>query len=119
MVDAAKEYALEEAINLLHRLPKPKFDETVEIAFKMGVDPRQSDQMVRGTVPLPHGSGKSVRVVVFAKDSQAADAAREAGAEFVGYEDLIEKCKGGWTDFDVAIATPASMAVSRPSTDEV
>jgi len=70
------------------------------------VDPKQSDQMVRGTVPLPHGSGKTVKVLVFARNGGPADAARAAGAEYVGYEDLIKKCVEGWTDFDVAIATP-------------
>jgi large subunit ribosomal protein L1 len=112
-VDAAKLYPLEEAVELLGKFPRAKFDETVEISFHLGIDPRQSDQMVRGTVPLPHGSGKTVRVVVFAKPGAAADAAREAGAEFVGFEDLIQKCQGGWTDFDVAVATPEAMAEVR------
>jgi len=77
------------------------------------VDPKQSDQMVRGTVPLPHGSGKVVKVLVFAKDGAAADAARAAGAEFVGYEDMIKKCVEGFSDFDVAIATPEAMIEVR------
>jgi large subunit ribosomal protein L1 len=79
----------------------------------LGVDPKQSDQMVRGTVPLPHGSGKTVRVLVFAKPGAAADAARGAGAEYVGFEELIKKCTEGWTDFDVAIATPDAMSEVR------
>ena len=78
----------------------------MDLAFKLGVDPKQSDQMVRGTVPLPHGSGKIVRVLVFARPGAAADAAKAAGAEYVGFEDLIKRCTEGWTDFDVAIATP-------------
>jgi large subunit ribosomal protein L1 len=77
------------------------------------VDPKQSDQMVRGTVPLPHGSGKTVRVLVFARSGPTADAARTAGAEYVGFEDMIKKCQEGWSDFDVAIATPEAMAEVR------
>ena len=113
LVDAGKNYILGEAISVLSTLPKAKFDETVEIAFNLGVDPRQSDQMVRGTVALPNGSGKKVVVVVFCKDGDAADAAKAAGADFVGFDDLLEKCKGGWTDFDVAIATPEAMLEVR------
>ncbi len=104
-----RKYQLAEAIKTLKTLPPTKFDQTVTLSFKLGVDPRQSDQMVRGTCPLPNGSGKNVRVLVFATGS-AADAAREAGAEFVGYEDLIKKVTGGFSDFDVAVATPAAMA---------
>jgi large subunit ribosomal protein L1 len=103
---------LAEAIGLLKTLPATKFDQTVTLSFRLGVDPRQSDQMVRGTTPLPHGSGKSVRVLVFAQ-GQAAEAAREAGAEFVGFEDLVKKCQDGFQDFDVAIATPGAMAEVR------
>jgi large subunit ribosomal protein L1 len=113
MVDAKKQYPLKAAVELLIKLPKAKFNETVDLAFRLGVDPKQSDQMVRGTVPLPHGSGKTVKVLVFAKNAVAADAARAAGAEFVGYEDLVKKCSEGWADFDVAIATPESMAEVR------
>jgi large subunit ribosomal protein L1 len=112
-VDTKKLYPLESAIEILSKFPKAKFNETVDLAFRLGVDPRQSDQMVRGTVPLPHGSGKTVRVLVFAKSSAAADAAREAGAEFVGFEDMIKKCQDGWTDFDVAVATPEAMVEVR------
>ena len=108
-VEDKRKYPLAEAIKTLKSLPPTKFDQTVTLSFKLGVDPKQSDQMVRGTCPLPHGSGKAVRVLVFASGS-AADAAKEAGAEFVGYEDLIKKVTGGFSDFDVAIATPAAMA---------
>lgn len=103
---------LAEAIGLLKTLPETKFDQTVTLSFRLGVDPKQSDQMVRGTTPLPHGSGKTVRVLVFAQ-GQAADAAREAGAEYVGFEDLVKKCQEGFQDFDVAIATPGAMAEVR------
>ena len=111
-VDAKKRYSLAEAIALLKELPQTKFDQTVTLSFRLGVDPRQSDQMVRGTCPLPHGSGKAVRVLVFATGG-AAEAAKEAGAEFVGFEDLLKKVQGGFSDFDVAIATPAAMAEVR------
>ena len=113
LVDAKKIYGLQEAVELIAKFPRAKFDETIELAFRLGVDPRQSDQMVRGTVPLPHGSGKVVRVIVFAKPGPPADAAREAGAEFVGFDELIKKCTDGWTDFDVAVATPEAMAEVR------
>ncbi len=112
LVDADKEYSLEEAADIVKKFPAPKFDQTVTVAFKMGVDPRQSDQMIRGTCPLPHGSGKQVRVLVFAQGDAAA-AAEKAGAEHVGYEDLLKKVKDGFTDFDVAIATPAAMSEVR------
>src|SRR6201996_2682308 len=112
-VDASKSYPLKNAVETLGKFPKAKFNETVDLAFKLGVDPKQSDQMVRGTVPLPHGSGKTVRVLVFARPGNAADAARAAGAEHVGFEDLIKKCNEGWTDFDVAIATPEAMIEVR------
>src|SRR6187549_365908 len=111
-VDRAKTYPLAEAIATLKAMPAPKFDQTVTLAFRLGVDPKQSDQMVRGTCPLPHGSGKTVRVLVFA-EGEAAAAARSAGAEYVGYKDLIEKCTQGFQDFDVAISTPACMAEVR------
>jgi len=113
MVDASKSYPLSEAVGLLTKFPRAKFVETVELAFRLGVDPKQSDQMVRGTVPLPHGSGKVVRVLVFAKTGAAADAARNAGAEHVGFDDLIKKCQEGWVDFDVAVATSEAMSEVR------
>jgi large subunit ribosomal protein L1 len=112
LVDVRREYKLAEAVALLQKFPKTKFDETVDLAFKLGVDPKQSDQMVRGTVALPHGTGKKVRVAVFAKGA-AADAAKAAGADFVGADDLVKKCQEGWTDFDVAIATPEAMQEVR------
>jgi large subunit ribosomal protein L1 len=112
-LDASRAYPLKQAVELLGKFPRAKFDETVDIAFRLGVDPRQSDQMVRGTVPLPHGSGKVVRVLVFAKPGTAADAAKGAGAEFVGFDDMIKKCNEGWADFDVAIATPEAMTEVR------
>ena len=110
LVDPAKIYSLSDAVEALKKLPPTKFDQTVTLSFRLDVDPRQSDQMVRGTCPLPHGSGKQVRVLVFAQ-GQAAEAAKEA--EFVGFEDLIKKCQEGFQDFDVAIATPAAMAEVR------
>ncbi len=113
LVDAKKTYPLKAAVEVLAKFPKAKFNETVDLAFRLGVDPKQSDQMVRGTVPLPHGSGKTVKVLVFAKGGPAADAAKAAGAEFVGYDDMIKKCVEGWTDFDVAIATPDAMIEVR------
>jgi large subunit ribosomal protein L1 len=112
VVDGKKAYPLKDAVGVLAKFPKAKFNETIDLAFRLGVDPKQSDQIVRGTVPLPHGSGKNVRVLVFAKGS-AADAAKAAGAEFVGFEDMIAKCNGGWTDFDVAVATPEAMIEVR------
>jgi len=113
LVDAKKVYSLKEAVVVLSKFPKAKFNETIDLAFRLGVDPKQSDQMVRGTVPLPHGSGKTVRVLVFTRDGAAADAAKSAGAEYVGFEDMIAKCNGGWADFDVAIATPEAMIEVR------
>jgi large subunit ribosomal protein L1 len=113
VVDATKTYSLPQAVEVLQKFPKAKFSETVDLAFRLGVDPKQSDQMVRGTVPLPHGSGKVVRVLVFAKPGNAADAAKAAGAEYVGFDDMIKKATDGWTDFDVAIATPEAMVEVR------
>ena len=113
MVDTSKGYTLDEAIEVLKKFPATKFDQTVEIAFKLGVDPRQSDQMVRGTVPLPHGSGKNVRVLVFTNGGESEQAAKDAGAEYVGFDEYIKKCNEGWVDFDVAIATPEAMAEVR------
>ena len=113
LVEASKTYPLKSAVEVLNKFPKAKFNETVDLAFRLGVDPKHSDQMVRGTVALPHGSGKVVRVLVFAKPGSSADAAKAAGAEFVGYEDMIKKCNDGWSDFDVAVATPEAMAEVR------
>lgn len=113
LVDATKSYPLKAAVEVLNKFPKAKFNETIDLAFRLGVDPKQSDQMVRGTVPLPHGSGKVVRVLVFSKPGPAADAAKAAGAEFVGFDDMIAKCNSGWNDFDVAVATPEAMGEVR------
>ena len=111
LVDRTKANTLTAAVKLLKHHPRAKFDESVELAFKLGVDPKQSDQMVRGTVPLPHGSGKKVRILVFTKGGE--DAAKAAGADFVGYQDLIKKVNEGWAEFDVAIATSEAMAEVR------
>ena len=113
LVDSSAKYTLKKAVEVLKSFPPAKFNETVDLSFHLAVDPRQSDQMVRGTVPLPHGSGRVVRVIVFTKTGPSHDAAVEAGAEYVGFEDLIAKCAGGWVDFDVAIATPEAMAEVR------
>src|SRR6267154_4802784 len=112
LVDRKKAYSLNDAVATLKKFQPTKFDQTVTVSFRLGVDPKQSDQMVRGTCPLPHGSGKNVRVLVFAEGT-SAQAARDAGAEFVGYKDMIEKCNQGFQDFDVAIATPGAMAEVR------
>ena len=109
-VDPLKHYPVEEAVEILKTGPKAKFDESVEMSFRLGVDPKHADQMVRGTVALPHGTGKTVRIIVFAVGEKAMDA-KAAGADVVGAEDLGEKIKGGWTDFDVAVATPDMMKV--------
>ena len=101
-------YAPAQAIALAKETAGEKTNSTVEVAFRLGVDPRKADQMVRGTVNLPHGTGKTARVVVFANGDKA-EAAREAGADFVGSDDLIEKIQGGWVDFDAAVATPDLM----------
>src|SRR5438128_10898749 len=111
-VDRSKTYNLSVAVTTLKKFPPTKFDQTVTVSFRLGVDPKQSDQMVRETCPLQHGSGKQVRVLFFAEGS-AAKAAKDAGAEFVGFKDMIEKCQEGFQDFDVAIATPAAMAEVR------
>src|SRR6202008_1585098 len=111
-VNRSKSYNLADAVSTLKRFPPTKFDQTVTVSFRLGVDPKQSDQMVRGTCPLPHGSGKKVRVLVFA-EGEAAQAAKEAGAEFVGIKDQIQKCHDCFQDFDVTIATPAAMAEVR------
>jgi len=107
-VDRMKKYQLEEAIQLVTETSHARFDETVDIAIRLGVNPRKADQMVRGTVVLPHGTGKTSRVVVFAKGEKAKEG-EDAGADFVGAEDLIEKIQGGWLEFDKAVATPDIM----------
>src|SRR5499426_392112 len=107
-VKADKAYSLDEAIGVLKQMPAAKFDESVDLSFRLGVDPKHADQMVRGAVVLPHGIGKSVRVAVFAKGEKEREA-REAGADVVGAEDLVERVQGGWLEFDSAIATPDLM----------
>ncbi|MFP6905400.1 MAG: 50S ribosomal protein L1 [Verrucomicrobiota bacterium] len=111
-VDMSKPLDLKSAVEFLQTNSYAKFDETAELAFRLGVDPSKSDQGVRGSVALPHGTGKDVRIVVFAS-GEAADAAREAGATEVGFMELVEKVKEGWTDFDVAIATAEAMQEVR------
>jgi len=105
----SRPYALREAVALVKGAAYAKFDESVDLAIRLGVDPKRSDQMVRGTTSLPHGTGKKLRVLVFAKGEKEQEA-RQAGADFVGSDDLMEKIKGGWMDFDCAIATPDLMA---------
>jgi len=107
---AGQEYSLEEALKLVKARATTKIDETVDIAMNLGVDPRHSDQMVRGTVQLPHGTGKAVRIAVFAKDAKAKEA-KDAGADIVGAEDLAEKIQAGEMNFDRVIATPDMMAI--------
>jgi large subunit ribosomal protein L1 len=109
-LDRSQRYVLEDGLRLVKETARAKFDETVEIAVRLGVDPRQADQNVRGTVSLPHGMGKTVRVLAFAKGEKEKEA-REAGADFVGSEELIKKITEGWLDFDKAVATPDMMAV--------
>lgn len=111
--DPDKKYTLDEAIQMLDQMKSAKFDETVEVAIRLGIDAKQTDQMVRGAVALPHGLGKKVRIVAFAKGGKEKEA-QEAGADFVGSDDLIEKITGGWMDFDKVVATPDMMvAVSK------
>lgn len=108
-VNLEKEYSLSEAVNVLKDKSKVKFVETLDCAIRLGVDPRHADQMVRGTVSLPHGTGKTVRVLVIAKGAKIQEAL-DAGADHAGFEDYLEKIKGGWADVDVVVATPDSMA---------
>jgi large subunit ribosomal protein L1 len=110
VADLTKEYPLNEAVEILSKFPKAKFDETIELSFRLGVDPAQGDQMVRGTTPLPNGSGKKVRVIVFTEDAEKATA---AGADHAGLADLMAKINEGWLDFDVAIATTEAMKQVR------
>ena len=109
LIDRARLYAPLEAARLAKESSKTKMDATVEVAMRLGVDPRKADQMVRGTVNLPHGTGKTVRVIVFTSGGKVAEA-ESAGADEVGSDDLIERIQGGWLDFDAAIATPDQMA---------
>jgi large subunit ribosomal protein L1 len=107
-LDTSVQYSLEDAVQHMLSSTYAKFDETVDIAMKLGVDPRHADQMIRSSVVLPNGTGKETRVLVFAKGEKEAEA-REAGADFVGGDDLVDKIKGGWTDFDKTVATPDMM----------
>ena len=107
-VDTSRLYSPQEAIDLLKKISYSAFDGTVEVHMRLGVDPRHADQMVRGTAVLPHGTGRTVRVLVFAQGDKAREA-EEAGAEYVGAQDLIQRIEGGWLDFDVAVATPDMM----------
>lgn len=110
LYDKSKQYDPAEAVQLVKQTAKAKFDESIGISIRLGVDPRHADQQVRGAVVLPHGTGKSIRVLVFCKADKEAEA-REAGAEFIGGEDLLAKIQGGWLDFDVAVATPDMMGL--------
>ena len=107
-IAADKQYSLDDAIGVLKAMPAAKFDESVDLSFRLGVDPKHADQMVRGAVVLPHGIGKTVRVAVFAKGEKEREA-REAGADVIGAEDLVERVQGGWMEFDTAVATPDLM----------
>lgn len=107
-LDSEREYTLEEAVELLKGFPSVKFDQSVEVSLKMGIDPRKSDQNVRGTVPLPNGTGKDTRILVFCKADKVQEAL-DAGAEHAGDDELLEKVKGGWTEFDAVITTPDLM----------
>ena len=109
-VDSTKHYGIAEAVALLKELPSIKFEQTVDVAINLGIDPRKSDQTVRGATTLPHGTGKTVRVAVFTQGANA-EAAKAAGADLVGMEDLAEQIKGGMMDFDVVVADPAAMRV--------
>jgi large subunit ribosomal protein L1 len=108
-VDSTKKYSVEEAFKIVVAAAPAKFDESIDVALRLGIDPKQSDQQVRGAIPLPHGLGKDVKVVVFAKGPKEAEA-KAAGADFVGADDLVAKIQGGWLDFDKCIATPDMMA---------
>ena len=110
LIDSQKQYDPEEAVSLVKQTAKAKFDETIEISLRMGVDPRHADQQIRGTVVLPHGTGKKMTVLVFAKGAKVQEAL-DAGADFVGAEDLVAKIQGGWFGFDVCVATPDMMGV--------
>ncbi|NGX63819.1 MAG: 50S ribosomal protein L1 [Candidatus Anoxychlamydiales bacterium] len=108
IIGEPKSFQLDQAVDILKKCPKLKFDESLEVSIKLGVDPKKSDQQVRGTVSLPHGSGKVLKVLVFAKDDKAKEAL-EAGADYAGSTEYIEKVKGGWLDFNAVIATPDMM----------
>ncbi|HEY9166863.1 MAG TPA: 50S ribosomal protein L1 [Candidatus Kryptonia bacterium] len=109
LVDKSKEYTVEEAVEKIKATAKAKFDESIDIAVRLGVDPRHADQAIRGTVSLPHGIGKTVRVLVLTKQVQKQDEAKQSGADYVGFDDYIKKIQEGWSDIDVIVATPDAM----------
>ena len=113
LIDRSQLYSLDEGVQLLKQTSKAKFDESVDLAARLGVDPRHADQNIRGTVALPHGTGKQIRVVVFAQGDKAREA-EEAGADAVGTDDLVDKIVGGWLDFDATVATPDLMRTIMP-----
>jgi large subunit ribosomal protein L1 len=108
LIEQDKQYELQEAVALLKKLPKAKFDESVELAFTLNIDAKQSDQLIRGTLLLPHGTGRETKVLVFCKGEEVKHA-KDAGADYVGADDLVQKISGGWTDFDAVVATPDMM----------
>ena len=110
MIDRLRAYELQEALALLNSIPAVKFDESIDLAIRLGVDPRKAEENVRGTVSLPHGTGKTVRLVAFCKGEKIREA-QDAGADFAGAEDIVEKIQGGWLDFDAAVATPDMMVL--------
>jgi large subunit ribosomal protein L1 len=110
LIERSKEYTVDDAVEKVKSTAKAKFDETVDIAIRLGVDPRHADQAIRGTVSLPHGIGKTVRVLVLTKQTQKQEEARQAGADHVGFDDYIKKLQEGWADIDVIVSTPDSMA---------
>ncbi|HUI29533.1 MAG TPA: 50S ribosomal protein L1 [Candidatus Acidoferrales bacterium] len=109
-IEKSKEYSVDEAVEKIKTTAKAKFDETIDIAIRLGVDPRHADQAIRGTVSLPHGIGKKVRVLVLTKQVQKQDEAKQSGADHVGFDDYIKKLQEGWADIDVIVSTPDSMA---------
>lgn len=109
-IDKTRQYGLKEAVDIVKQLAHTKFDETVDLAINLGIDPKKTDQMLRGSVVLPHGLGKKIRVLVFAKGEKAMEA-KNAGADFVGAEDMVEKINGGWLEFDKVVATPDIMGL--------
>ena len=113
-IDRGAMLALADAVKLLKELPQPKFNQTVEMSFRLGVDPKQTDQTVRGAVPMPKGTGKSMTVCVVSDNTDQVQEALAAGADFAGFEEIIEKIKGGWVDFDILIASPSAMPKVRP-----
>lgn len=110
LIEKSKEYSVDDAVEKIKSTSKAKFDETIDIAIRLGVDPRHADQAIRGTVSLPHGIGKTVRVLVLSKQAQKQEEARQAGADHVGFDDYLKKLQEGWADTDVIVATPDSMA---------